>query len=64
MRVSVESKSAKEEAVNALSWLYQAAELQPVSGAPSSGCTLAQPKVCKEPMTADMLKAMVDAAGS
>ena len=67
---SVESTSAIEEAVNALSWLHQAAGLQPVSGAPLVQAALAgfrrilaKPKVRKEPVTAEMLKSMVDSAG-
>lgn len=56
--------------MNALSWLHQVAGLQPVSGAPLVQAALAgfrrmlaQPKVRKEPVTAEMLKAMVEAAG-
>ena len=67
---SVESTSAIEEAVNVLSWLHQAAGLQPVSGAPLVQAALAgfrrilaKPKVRKEPVTAEMLKSMVDSAG-
>eukprot|EP00731_Ephydatia_muelleri_P008538 Em0004g876a len=67
---SVESTSAIEEAVNALSWLHQAAGLQPVSGAPLVQAALAgfrrilaKPRVRKEPVTAEMLKSMVDSAG-
>eukprot|EP00731_Ephydatia_muelleri_P008531 Em0004g869a len=67
---SVESTSAIEEAVNALSWLHQAAGLQPVSGAPLVQAALAgfrrilaKPRVRKEPETAEMLKSMVDSAG-
>ena len=70
LRQSVQSKSAIEEAVNALSWLHQAAGLLPVSGLPLVQAALAghrrmlaQPKVRKEPVTAEMLRAMVDAAG-
>ncbi|KAL5496815.1 hypothetical protein EMCRGX_G013175 [Ephydatia muelleri] len=66
---SVESTSAIEEAVNALSWLHQAAGLQPVSGAPLVQAALAgfrrilaKPRVRKEPVTAEMLKSMVDSA--
>lgn len=53
-----------------LHWLHQAAGLQPISGATLVQAALAgfrhmlaQPKVRKEPVTADMLKAMVDAEG-
>lgn len=51
----MQSKAAIEEVVNALSWLHQ------VAGWGTR--ILAQPKVRKEPVTAEMLKAMVDAAG-
>ena len=68
---TVQSKSAIEEAVNALSWLHQVSGLPPVSSSlPSVQAALAghrrllaQPKVRKEPVTAEMLKSMVDAAG-
>ncbi|KAL5463210.1 hypothetical protein EMCRGX_G032089 [Ephydatia muelleri] len=67
---SVQSKSAIEEAVNALSWLHQVSGLPPVSSLPLVQAALAghrrllaQPKVRKEPVTAEMLKAMVVAAG-
>eukprot|EP00731_Ephydatia_muelleri_P008337 Em0004g675a len=67
---STESKAAVEEAVHALSWLHGLAGLQPFSGSPLVKATLeglrrilAKPKVRKEPVTADMLKAMVEAAG-
>ena len=56
--------------MNALSWLHQAAGLQPVSGAPLVQAAfagfrriLAKPRVRKEPVTAEMLKSMVDSAG-
>ena len=67
---STESKAAVEEAVHALSWLHGLAGLQPLGGSPLVKATLeglrrilAKPKVRKEPVTADMLKAMVEAAG-
>ena len=67
---STGSKAAVEEAVHALSWLHGLAGLQPLGGLPSVQTTLeglkrtlARPKVRKEPITADMLKAMVEAAG-
>ena len=67
---STESKAAVEEAVHALSWLHGLAGLQPFSGSPLVKATLeglrrilAKPKVRKETVTADMLKAMVEAAG-
>ena len=66
---STESKAAVEEAVHALSWLHGLAKLQPLGGSPLVKTTLeglrrilAKPKVWKEPVTADMLKAMVEAA--
>ena len=67
---STGSKAAVEEAVHALSWLHELAGLQQLGGSPLVKCTveglkriLAKPKVRKEPVTADMLKAMVEAAG-
>ena len=64
------SKAAVEEAVNALSWLHGLAGLQQLGGLPLVQTTLeglkrtlARPNVRKEPITADMLKAMVEAAG-
>eukprot|EP00731_Ephydatia_muelleri_P004877 Em0002g1053a len=63
---STESKTAVEESVHALSWLYGLAGLQPLGGSPlvkttldGLQCILAKPKVQKEPVMADMLKAMV-----
>ena len=65
---STESKAAVEEAVHALSWLHGLAGLQPLGASPlvtsRLWCILAKPKVLKEPVMADMLKAMVEAAGS
>ena len=68
---STESKAAVEEAVHALSWLHGLAGLQPLGGSTLVKANLeglrrilAKPKVRKEPVTADMLKAMVEAAGS
>ena len=53
-----------------LSWLHGLAGLQQLGGLPLIKPTLeglkrmlAKPKVQKEPVTADMLKAMVEAAG-
>ena len=67
---SVQSKAAIEEVVNALSWLHQAAGLTSISSLPLVQAALAGhrrmlalPKVRKEPVTAEMLKSMVDAAG-
>ena len=67
---SVESKAAAEEVVHALSWLPQMAGLNPVGASPLVQVTLAgikrivaRPKVRKEPVTVEMLQAMVDTAG-
>ena len=67
---SVESKAAAEEVVHALSWLHQMAGLNPVGASPLVQVTLAgikrivaRPKVRKEPVTVEMLQAMVEAAG-
>ena len=53
--------------MHALSWLYEVAGLEPVGSvstvqATLSGlrCVLAKPKTCKEPITVNMLKAMVE----
>ena len=66
---SVQLKSAIEEAEDALCWLHQVSGLSPVSCLSSVQAALAghrrllaQPKVRKEPVTAEMLKSMVDAA--
>ena len=68
---SVQSKAAVEEAVHALSWLHEVAGLEPVGSVPIVQATLnglrrvlAKPKTRKEPITADMLKAMVESVGS
>ena len=57
--------------MHALSWLHRLARLQPLGGLPSDKATLeglrrilAKPKVRKETVTAEMLKAMVEAAGA
>ena len=67
---STGSKAAVEEAVHALSWLHGLAGLQPFGGSPLVQATLeglrrmlTKPKTRKEPITADMLNAMVEAAG-
>ena len=67
---SVESRAAAEEAVHALTWLHQVAGLPSVGDSPlvrvtlaRLGRRLARPKVRKEPVTADMLRAMVDSVG-
>ena len=68
---SVQSKAAVEEAVHALSWLHEVAGLESVGSMPIVQATLsglrrvlAKPKTRKEPITADMLKAMVESVGS
>ena len=67
---SVQSRAAVEEAVHALSWLHEVAGLESVGTSPIVQATLAglrrmlaRPKSRKEPVTADMLKEMVEAAG-
>ena len=68
---SVQPKTAAEEAVHALSWLHEVAGLESVGSMPIVQATLsglrrvlAKPKTRKEPITADMLKAMVVSVGS
>ena len=67
---STESKAAVE-AVHALSWLHGFAGLQPLGGLLLVKATLeglwrilAKLKVRKEPVTVEMLRAMVEAAGA
>ena len=67
---SVQSRAAVEEAVHALSWLHEVAGLESVGTSPIVQATLAglrrmlaRPKSRKEPVTADMLREMVEAAG-
>ena len=64
------SKSAVEEAVNAVSWVLQISGLPPISESPFVRATLsglqrklAKPKVKKEPVTVDILSALVDSFG-
>ena len=64
------SKSAVEEAVNAISWVQQIAGLPSIAESPFVHATLsglqrklAKPKVRKEPITADMLSAIVGSFG-
>ena len=61
---SVESKAVIEEAVHAFSWLHQVGGLQPVGASPLVQRALARPKVRKEPVSIEMLQAMVEAAGA
>ena len=67
---TVTSKSAVEEAVNAIGWAHQLAGLPPVVGSPFVKATLgglqrqlARPKVRKEPITVEMLGALVEKLG-
>ena len=67
---STESKAAVEEAVNAVSWVQQLSDNQPVSTSPFIKTTLsglqrilAKPKKCKEPITAAILARMVSSLG-
>ena len=67
---SIQSKSAVEEVVHAVSWLHQMAGLSSIAGSPIVQATfgglrreLAKPKKRKEPVTEEMLLAMVEAAG-
>ena len=64
------SKSAIEEAVNAISWVHQISGLPAITESPFVRATLsglqrrlARPKVRKEPVTVDMLSALVDSFG-
>ena len=66
----MQSKAGVEEAVHALSWLHEVAGLEPVGAAPIVQATLsglrrvlAKPKTRKEPITVDILKAMVESLG-
>ena len=65
------SKSAVEEAVNAISWVLQISGLQQISESPFVLATLsglqrklAKPKVRKEPVTVNILSSLVDSFGS
>ena len=68
---STQSKAAVEEIVHAVSWLHKVAGLQPPNASPLVHTTpqglqrkLAKPKKSKEPITVDMLRAMVEAVGT
>ena len=68
---TTESKSAVEEAVNAVGWVHQLAGYPAVSGSPFVRIVLeglqrklAKPKVRKEPVTSDMMSAMVNSLGA
>ena len=67
---TVQSKSAVEEAVNAVSWVHQISGLPAVTASPFVRATLsglqrklAKPKVKKEPVTVEMLRVLVDSLG-
>ena len=67
---TVRSKSAVEEAVNAIGWLHQTAGLPSIAESPFIHAVLcglqrklAKPKVRKEPVTADMLSLLVGSLG-
>ena len=68
---TVQSKSAVEEAVNAVGWVHQLAGHPPIVASPFVRATLAglqrklaKPKVPKEPITTDVLVALVHSLGS
>ena len=65
-----QSKAAVEEIVHAISWLHKVSGLQPPNASPLVHTTLeglqrklAKPKKSKEPITVEMLAAMVEAVG-
>ena len=67
---TLQSWSAVQDAVNAVSWVHQLAGFEPVAQSPFVQATvdglkrsLARPKVKKEPVTVDMLAALVDSIG-
>lgn len=66
----LQSWSAVQEAVNAVSWVHQLSGLEPVTQSAFVQATvaglkrkLAKPKAKKEPVTVDMLAALVDSLG-
>ena len=65
---SIESKSAVEEAVNAIGWMQQLPGHQPISTSPIVRMTLAglqhKPKSRKEPDTTEMLTRLVESLGT
>ena len=68
---TTESKSAVEEAVNAVGWVHQLTGYPAVSGSPFVRIVLegiqrklAKPKVRKELVTSDMMSAMVNSLGA
>ena len=67
---SSESKSAVEEAVNAISWVHQLGGYSSVAESPLIRAALdgfqrklAKPKVRKEPVTRDMMQSLVESLG-
>lgn len=69
--VSVGSKAAVEEAINAVSWMQQLAGHVRVSQSPIVKATvaglqrqLAKPRTKKEPITVEMLRKMAEAMGT
>ena len=67
---TTQSKSSVEEAVNSVGWIHQISGLPSISASPFVRATLAglqrnlaKPKVRKEPVTADMLSALVGSLG-
>ena len=67
---AVQSKAAVEEAVNAIGWVHQLAGHPPIVASPFVRAMLAglqwklaKPKVPKEPITTDILVALVDSLG-
>ena len=68
---TVQSKSAVEEAVNAIGWVHQLSGRPSLTESPFVRATLsglqrklAKPKIRKEPITTDMLAILVDSLGS
>ena len=68
---SKHSKSAVEEVVHALAWLHRVADIEsPTESSLVQSVlegmrrTLSKPKVRKEPVSIEMLRAMVEAAGA
>ena len=67
---SVQTRAAVEEAVNGVGWVHQLGGQQPIAAFPFVQValeglqhTLAKPKICKEPITAEMLMALVNCLG-
>ena len=67
---SLQSWSAVQDAVNAVSWVHQLSGFEPIVQSPFVQATvdglkrrLAKPKVKKEPVTVEMLAALVNSLG-